>query len=204
MKYLFTLILTFCTVYCYCQIEKPTTKGNIVLGGNAGFAYNSGSSEAKLFFPGEESHSLEYDQKSAVFSFGPNFGYFVADGLVVGVSPSFSYNKQESSGLYNSNAFSIGISPFIKYYLNNGLFLGLEPGYHYSVSEQEGVVNKTKSNRISINPSFGYAIFINSKVSLEPSIEYSFEKTVQKDETDFDYDSKNNRIFFNIGFHIFL
>lgn len=203
MKNLFTLIFAFCTVYCYSQIEKPTTKGNIALGGNAGFAYNSGSSEAKLFFSGEEVQSLEYDQKSFGFSFEPTFGYFVADGLVVGVSPSFSYNKQEASGLlHTSNAYSIGISPLIKYYLNNGLFLGLEPGYHYSVSEQEGVANKTKTNLISINPSFGYAIFINSKVSLEPSIEYSFEKTLRKNESDFD--SKNNRILFNIGFRIFL
>jgi hypothetical protein len=204
MKYLLALILICYTVDANCQIDRPIKKGNIVLGGGAGFTYSNSYGSYKVFDPDNGQYYYQNsDQESVSFSFGPLFGYFIIDGLEIGISHSYSYNQQKYSN-YKGITNSIGIDPFIKYYFNNGFFTGLESGYNYSISKQQGFDYRRKYSYLSINPSIGYAIFINSKVSIEPSLEYSFTKVIDKDDSSIDSNSKTNKFFFTIGFHLFL
>lgn len=203
MKYLFTLMLIFCTLYGNCQIEKPIKKGNITLGGSVGFGYSAASRKSIITDSYGQSFEGTTDQKTMSVYLNPGFGYFVVDGLVIGISPSFSYTHDKYSGFIR-NSYSIGITPFAKYYFNNGFFAGFKASYHFSISKQPGYDYSTKYNQISIRPSLGYAIFINSKVSLEPSLEYSFEKAIGKNDMISDDNLKVHQIYFNIGFNIFL
>jgi outer membrane protein len=204
MKYLFTLLFICCTIACNCQIDKPIKKGNIILGGGVGFSYSKESGNYKVIDNNGQSFYQNIDQKSISFSFGPSFGYFLIDGLAVGLSPSFSYSNQEFSS-YTFNNYSFGIAPYAKYYFNNGIFIHLKADYYHSVSKQKGFDNKTNYNYLTINPGIGYAFFINSKVSIEPSLEYSFMKNKEKsDNMLVDSENKTNKLFFSLGFQIFL
>jgi hypothetical protein len=208
MKYLLALMIFCCTIESYCQIDKPIKKGNIVLGGSIGFSYSKMSRSYKGVNPLTNQYFYQNSgQQSVVISFGPSFGYFIIDGLVIGMTPSYSLSQSEySNDSWNSNSItnSIGIGPFIKYYFKNGFFLGLDAGYSFSVSKLHGSDNLDKYQHLSINPSFGYAIFINSKVSIEPSLEYSFAKGIGKSDNVTESDDETHEIFFNVGFHIFL
>lgn len=119
MKYLFALLLIFCTLHGNCQIEKPIKKGNITLGGNVGFSYDAASGKYKFTDTSGQSFDATNDQKTFSVYFGPDFGYFFIDGLLIGISPSFYYTREKFSEVIR-NSYSIGITPFVKYYFNNG------------------------------------------------------------------------------------
>jgi hypothetical protein len=203
-KYLLAFVLICVTIESNCQIDKPIKKGNIVLGGGTSFSYSQISGKYRSYDLNQgQYYDVTIDQKNISFSLWPSFGYFITDGLVIGMSPSYSFSQQKySSFTWKTN--SVGIAPFIKYYTNSGFFLFMESGFHYSISKQQGFDNERKNNWFSISPGVGYAFFINPKVSIEPSLEYTFNKSIDKDNADINTDTKSHYISLNIGFQIFL
>jgi hypothetical protein len=198
MKHLLAFILICYSFNGNYQIDKSIKKGDIVLGGSSGFAFSKNKYRHKVFEYGSEQYSYRTsNQKHITISFSPLFGYFVTDGLVIGISPSYSYSQVKFGFSGERSTKSMGISPFIKYYFNNGFFTGLESGYSYSIEN----IDKIEYNSLSFKPSVGYAFFVNSKVSIEPSLEYYFSKVIN--ETDIPY-FKINELLFSVGFHIFL
>ncbi|PKP39327.1 MAG: hypothetical protein CVT98_02205 [Bacteroidetes bacterium HGW-Bacteroidetes-15] len=203
MKHLIAIILICYAFNGSCQIDKPIKRGDIVLGGSSSFSYSKINSRYKfLDFVDGQYYYQNSDQKSVTVSFSPLFGYFIIDGLVIGISPSYSYSKTVFTN-YEGIANSFGIAPFIKYYFDNGFFADLESGYRYSILKQQGVDYKRKYSYLSVSPSVGYAFFINSKVSIEPSLKYFFSKAIDKDDIGNSY-FETNSFLFSIGFHIFL
>ena len=192
------------------QIVRPITKGNIVLGGDVYFALIKNDGEANYIDPID--YYAESKSTGISLSLSPVFGYFILDGLVLGLSPSFSYSNSKTTSKnsltfedykYEGNSYSIGISPFIKYYFKNCIFVGLESGYSYSIGKSSTSDLKHTSNNYTISPSLGYAFFINSKISIEPCINYLYTKNSLKSSTS-DSVNLDEKFSFSIGFHIFL
>jgi hypothetical protein len=201
MKHLIFLLCICYAVNSYGQTDKPIAKGNMLLGGSAGFSYSNASSQYQYtdlnFMPISQTNEVT----DLSLSLYPSVGYFVADGLAIGISPSLSLSHYKSGdNVYNG--YGVGIGPFIKAYFTSGFFVSLQPGISYSMSKSGD--NKSSTIQFNINPSLGYAFFINPKVSLEPSIGYSYNKVIYKYQSITNETTKTSRLFFSIGFQVFL
>lgn len=179
-------MLFFLPLVANCQIEKPIKKGNMIIGGTGSIGnQNYAGSETKTF--------------SAYIN--PTCNYFFVDNLATGLTASIGYTKLEGD-----KTTSLGIGPNIRYYFNNGFLMRAESLYSKSSGFGTSKVFTFKSG-------IGYALFINSKVSIEPALLYYFssQKVSIPDRT-FGYieipgvetSFKQKTILFEIGFNIFL
>jgi hypothetical protein len=187
MKKILLSLLILLPLISYSQIDKPIKKGNINMGGNG--------SISKLNFR---------DSNDKIFSayINPACNYFLIDNLATGLTASLGYNK-----INGVKSTSYGIGPNIKYYLNNGILLRAES----LISKSTGNTSDTKT--FTFKSGIGYAIFINSKVSIEPVFLYYYgsmkSNIFERDLGGYiipamDYSAKENTLIFEIGFSFFL
>jgi hypothetical protein len=71
----------------------------------------------------------------------------------------------------NNKYYSIGIGPTVKYYFGNGILIKGETTYDWLRGLGD---NSARNNTFTFKSGVGYAFFVNSKVSLEPSLNYEF------------------------------
>jgi hypothetical protein len=181
-KLIFLLPLIF-TLSASSQTEKPITKGNMILSGGGTINY----SKVKL------SNST---QPIFEISVNPGIGYFFVNNLAIGLITDFSYYTNMD---YNKN-YSIGIGPTVKYYFGNGILIKGESTY----GGLRGLGDSSfKSNTFTFKPGLGYAFFINSKVSLEPSLNYKYTSYTSEDEGN-TYGAKSNNLQIELNIVIFL
>ena len=94
-------------LFIIAQVEKPITKGNFLIGGDASGGYFKITHSDQVVFE-------QYD-----FSLSPSLGYFIGNGLAVGISPLFNYtNVVDMSWTY----LSVGAGVYLKYYLKKKYF----------------------------------------------------------------------------------
>lgn len=119
MKKFLLILLAFSTLMSgYSQTEK----GKMFLGGQFNLSGNTNSLSDTL---------SRYDNHSLNFAITPNFGYFIADNLALGVSLDFgvdhSNNHYENTNLATlfrtksnsiNNSYTYGIGGFARYYVN--------------------------------------------------------------------------------------
>lgn len=148
------------------------TKNNWMLGGNANFSY----SEAK---------SQNTTGTSFSTQLAPNVGYFVYDKLAVGSKFDYIIGNTISTSFY--------LGPFVRYYFldkEKRINLFLEPSYNFGLG-------KLSSDYSKFSTKAGTAIFMNSSVALELSLNYNIGKSKS---TDITYKS----ILFGVGLQIHL
>ena len=191
------------------EIVKPITKGNYIIGGDLKINYQSLYEKATYSSLPE----MNFRTNSFQVDISPEIGYFLADGLVIGLSPTiqYSFSKPKSASyLYpgaKGHTVGLGTNVFIKYYLKNNIFLQLETGYvHDWIVQRNSTFGNYTYNYFSFTPSIGYAFFINSKVSFEPKINYTFNKNDTSDTSNLGTSTKisTNGIFLSMQFTIFL
>jgi len=133
-----------------------TIKGTIYLGGEIYFIYYA-------------SHSYSYNQ----LSFAPIVGYFFTDNLLLGISLSYSYYKDNrtSWGFFNireSNSQSqFGIGPIIRYYFGSGA----NKPFTYSII---GYSTSKSYWNVTFGLGIGYSIAISKNVAVNPVVQYDF------------------------------
>ena len=180
MKYLIQVLILLITLTTNAQI----TKGNWMVGGTGNFT------NYKSTF---ENNNTEITQTGSALTISPNLGYFIVDNLTVGTSVSFSFSNPSGS---NNNSQGYSLSPFIRYYFRKTDKM-INPFLQTSYSFGKG-----KSDSGGSNKSTGYtikggsAIFFNSSVALELSLNY--------DSSKFNSDVKSNNFTVGIGFQIHL
>lgn len=105
----------------------------------------------------------------------PQFGLAFADNFVAG-----AWFNVSSFG----NVNSWGVSPFVRYYFSNFFF---QAGYGYTRTGELGTS--------TVAADFGYAMFFNDNVALEPALYFNYH--VRKDMPD------PIDIGFKLGFQIY-
>ncbi|MCL8006597.1 hypothetical protein [Gelidibacter japonicus] len=150
MKTLFFFFVMTLTLSLNAQI----TKGNWLVGGDIAFSYNKSKPESSVNF------------KTYNINLSPNVGYFFWNNLALGLRTDFthSYTKTDS-GTSKFDRFLL--SPFAKYYfLNESKIVNpfIESSYRFSL------INENNSKEFSAKG--GIAIFLNSSVALEISLNY--------------------------------
>jgi hypothetical protein len=186
MKNLILLLSLVFSLNAFSQVDKPITKGNIMLSGGGTISYSKIKSEYSSSSSNNSLFSI---------SLTPGFSYFIIDNLAIGLNVTMGYN-----GAKNNQFYTLGVGPLVKYYFNNGLFLNAEIGYNYTrgINHTDGVIKF-----FSLKPGVGYAFFLNQKVSLEPSISYEF-RNIKTDNIDISMINKVNNIMLELKFNIFL
>ena len=160
------------------------TKGNWMVGGSGNFT------NYKSTF---DNNGTEITQTGSGLTISPNLGYFIVDNVALGTIVSFSFSNPSGD---NNNSQGYGISPFIRYYFRKSDKM-INPFLQTSYSFNEG-----KSDSGGSNKSTGYtikggsAIFFNSSVALELSLNY--------DSSKYNSNSKSNNFTAGIGFQIHL
>ena len=160
-KLILLLSLTFC-LNAFSQIEKPITKGNMILVGGVSIQSNN--------------VQTTYDPTSTLtgvfaISLTPGFGYFIQDNFAIGLNTNISFYKQGSTKYY-----SLGAGPTIRYYFKDGLFIKAETmiAFMGRLVTNFGSNSNSKGTNISLIPGLGYALFLNQKVALEPCLSYMY------------------------------
>lgn len=198
MKKIFVIVLVLFSQKVFCQIEKPIQQGNSIIGGGIGSGFDSNDGTKHFYF------QLE-----------PQYGYFISTGLAVGISPSL-YNSYTKYDQGESSNYGFGIGPFLKYYSESGLLIQVSS--HLIYSHQYSKLNEPFGNSsatyngftFDLTPGFGYALFLNSKVSLETTLNYSHAFSHSKAESGYieyqsnSINSSSNSLFFSIGLCVFL
>ena len=139
-----SLIVLAALLLAFASSQAQTEKGNQTLGFNLGLSIlqSSGSDVNQS----DNSTSTE-NAKTTIFNFGPNYSYFIADNLEIGVDLSYSstvttYNTTATNVVNITNQNSRGYSGNVfvrKYFLHKnkiGIRAGAYLGYgHYSQSQ---------------------------------------------------------------------
>ncbi len=179
MKKILFVALTMMTVNA---AFAQTNKGQIMVGGNAGFSTQS-----------------EDDFKTSSIRFAPNVGYFFINNFAGGLRLNMS-NTNTTMGDIDTKSSSMMVSPFLRYYFlpatqKMNVFADASYGFGQAKYDNEITETKTKSNAYSI--SAGPAFFLTPNTALELMLSYTSTKIENQDD-------RTNVIGFGIGFQIHL
>lgn len=174
--------------------QAQTEQGGIMAGGSVGLNFGS--------YHGEYDGNKGDKTKTFDINFAPKIGYFVSDGLAVGLGINLNSHSEKEDGdddKYTSNTFLI--SPFVRYYSSVGLFGDASIGIG-SQKSKYGSDGESKDNVFGWSLGAGYAIFLNDHVSIEPMISYNHMGLTDGDDSK--YKTKVGQIMIQVGFNIFL
>jgi len=186
MKTLFFFIVFSLSLTLNAQI----TKGNWLVGGNLRF-YNQKAESS--------SNGFNSTQKGIGLNVSSDLGYFLKDKFAIGIVPSFGYGNPEGSG---NSGYGFGIGPFVRYYYlkpNKRINIFSHIEYQFANGYRQG--DKT-TETTNFNFKTGPAIFFNSSVALEITLEYAYGKTTSFSGSG--SESKINDFNLGIGFQIHL
>lgn len=143
------------------------TKGNWMVGGSGSFT--SSKNNSTYGFDGSTSA-----YRINAFELTPDIGYFFIDKLAVGTVINFNYFGSPDSDLKGTHSYGIG--PFVRYYFlkpETRINVFAEASYHYSFTDKS-VIGKFETNGYAFKA--GPAIFFNSSVALECTLQYNYTK----------------------------
>ena len=221
-------IITFLVVALFTlnlsaqKIEKGIWQIEIGTGIDAGFDWTTGgtidydhtvngtslsgypiSGDWKDFYNSETSLNFDVDATNFQnwedrFLKGVSFGYFVADGFLIGLGLDLGVantNVDDTTEINKAGNFSLGATPKVRYYLTTGrgnaIFFessfragvnNTKLGTDYSNGDWNEYVNNTFGSTIGLG--IGYSIFsFNSReiFSIEPMIGFNINSTNTKD-----------------------
>lgn len=161
-------IIIVIALVCLCNtiVQAQISKGSVLLGG--GLSVESVQAE----YDGEELGS------ESSLSFGPSIGYFVSDGIAVGLNLSIVNQRSSEDdfdfGTYEVETSAIGIGPFIRFYKasSNENFAFFAQGSLSFISgstkeSYDGDSDKAKLKGLDVAISPGFAYFFNERWSAE-------------------------------------
>lgn len=173
-----------------------TTQGTISLGGALGITTSKQQ---------EEISEGEGEYKSSTLLIAPSAGYFLADGMELGLSVAFTNSKSEfdpedGDVIDFPTVNETAIGPYFKYYmftgnedfaftLNGSLLFGFS-----KTSPDDGDDIKGSSFQIAISPGFSY--FFTDKIGLDFQLQgISFRKEDPNTDSDADNDEESTFTF---------
>lgn len=170
------------------NLKAQELRGTWLIGGSGFFTVNNYKYTS---LPNNSNSNFSYNQDvtNKNFNLGGNFGYFINNRLVIGLSPTFTNNittdKSNSAESLSSNETIISMGLFSRYYFLNPQdqklnFIG-EVAYGFTNHKlQHNETGKGKYSSIYIGPSY----FISKNIGLEfliglnnDNLDYSYQKS---------------------------
>src|SRR5699024_4323653 len=172
--------------------NAQTEQGGIMAGGSVGLNFGN--------YYGEYDGNKGEKTKTTNIAVMPKVGYFVADGLAVGLGLNLnSLSEKDDDDKFTASTFLI--SPFARYYSSVGLFGDVSVGLGSEKSKyNDNDPDKDKIFGWSLGA--GYAIFLNDNVSIEPMVSYNSISYTDGDDSKDKF--KSGQFMIQVGFNIFL
>ena len=210
MKYLMTIILAgACIAFAGAQTEKGvymlggTTN---LVGGYSGILPN----QLSLGFGKNKQSPIEVDYTN--FNLSSNGGFFVANGLMLGLNVgafhgkstvTFKRNAPQRDTTLEENKFTnLALAPFVRYYLNQGQKIQYFGEARAGIGITKIDDNDSNSNAI-VGAKAGAAIFLSSKVSLDLFVDFTGNFS-ESEEAGVKVKIFDSVMGFGLGFDIFL
>lgn len=157
------------------QIEK----GKIYVGGKTNLSFTSMTVTPE--YDGESDDDLK--MKTQSFEFSPEVGYFIMDGLAVGLNLSYETAKAKvGDGDWSDPAKSMGVAAFGKYYMGSGNIKPFGMARLGFMSSADSDDDADKFSGLAFGAAVGGAYFLNESVALELGVGYDYAKMKNKDD----------------------
>jgi outer membrane protein len=198
-------ILIACVLCLFViSLNAQTEAGKILVGGSSSFSMSANTYKYKS----DDVNGT--DGKGVDLSLAPEAGFFVMDGLAVGLALDLGMStyKQDDSD-YKSTATSIVAAPFVKYYYGTGNikpFATASVGFGaQSYKQDNGTISQTnKAGVFGFGAGLGAAMFMNDNVALELGIGYSSMSSKDKEDNPTNYKDITSGIDFTLGITVVL
>ena len=120
--------------------------------------------------------------KSTSINFSPKVGYFIIDGLLIGIDIPI-WRKKE---FIEDNSFTLSLlsaGPMVRYYYGKGKFMPFVEGEAvFGQIKEKSVPPYPKTNITNVSGGIGFAVFLTEKVSFEALVGYKYLKAVKVDD----------------------
>jgi len=199
LKLFAVAFLCILTVKSFAQTES----GKIMVSGESSFSFGSMSDKYK-----DDNGDADGD-KTLSIDFAPQAGYFVMDGLAVGVALPISFSSQKSPNDDKTKITTLAIAPFARYYFGSSNikpYLQAAVGFgsvKYTDEPSGGTSTDTKMSLFLYDIGAGAGIFLNDKVSLDLGLSYSSYSMKAKDNNPTNAKTITSGIGLKVGFSIF-
>lgn len=152
----------------------PVQKGNWMVGGSLG------------------SMGYSFEGKSFNVNINPRAGYFVSDGIAVGLSLNGGFQSVKEG----DDIWTYGVAPFVRYFFPEG---SSATGRFFGQGEV-GIAGANNGSDVTFaaGVGLGYAHFITRSVALEAVVGYNYSKANNASA------QAQNGLGFNLGFQIYL
>ncbi len=173
-------------------MNAQTEQGKWLISGASDLTFSS--TTTTLEYDGEELG----DSDATKLSLTPVAGYFIADGLAIGMALNVENSKQDD---YTSNSLTIG--PFARYYFgNSNVKPFLQGALLFGSSTEEDDTDEADASVNAWELGGGVAMFINNFLSVDMGLGYG--KATATSEDDNDLKLIMDGISFNVGFSVYL
>jgi hypothetical protein len=153
MKKIITSLMALSLMF---SASAQTSSGNILLDGSANFMFSSTTDD-------------DTKTKTTDIGLGLMGGYFVIDGLALGLGVSVDNSSVKPDGGDAVKSSSTMIAPFARYYVGD---IGVWGQVSYGFGSMKFDGNDLGKNS-NLGLAVGYAIFLNDNVSLNPNLGYN-------------------------------
>lgn len=187
-------------------------KGTIFLNGGTSLDLNFGKVTSSFSGGGV---TVETESSYSAFGLNTMPGYFIMDGLVVGLdinfnsnSATFDFEVSDTKTVELADKTSeVLVGPFVRYYLDAGLFFQAGVGFgsasstveDYDFLEDKVISTESSAGAFGYAVGVGYAIFLNDNVALEPSLGYGSVTYSENDLPDGVDEIKTTAAGLNVG-----
>jgi len=199
-KTVLMLLAVFVVSVTYGQVEA----GKTLLGGTSNFSFTTFSNKMK-----NDSEELDLGSNSS-FEFNPHVGYFVADGVAMGISlPCTIETAKDDDGAKVTSSYFV-FAPFIRSYFGSSNvrpFLQIDGGVgsvKNKTNPAYGSGEEETSKVLAWDLIFGLGFFLNEKISMDLSLGYGYLSMEPNENNYQDISLVSSGVAFNVGFAISL
>ncbi|MET3977706.1 hypothetical protein ABIB62_000274 [Mucilaginibacter sp. UYP25] len=124
------LLLVCVSVIAIQTAKAQTQKGSQMLG--ASFGVSTSSDDSRSFDPNTNAYGDNFHSKKTSYNFYPNYSYFIADNLDLGITVGYGRSKQENENALNSfsvqKSHGFGAGVYLRKYVLYDNKIGIRTG----------------------------------------------------------------------------
>jgi outer membrane protein len=182
------------------SISAQTDAGGILIGGSSNMGFSATTDKYK------SDDGDETEGKGIDFNLSPQAGYFVMDGLAVGLMVDLGISTFKQDGAEEASTFSsMTIAPFARYYYGESKikpFAEAAVGFGSYAFKFDG--DKDKTGVFFFQLKLGAAFFVNDNVSIDLGLSYASYSEKDKENNDINRRDITSGIGFEVGISVIL
>jgi hypothetical protein len=205
MKTLNRVLTTIVISLLVLSLNAQTTAGKLLLGGSSSMGFAASTNKWK------DDNGSGTDSKDLSFNLTPQVGFFVINGLAVGLVLDIEYAASKDDASNDKDiSTTVVAGPFVRYYFGSSKIKPFVEGsggfgvYSDKYDPDEGNTITDKYGVMALQGKGGVAFFLNDAVSLELGLSYNYLSVKPKEDNDTNFKMMNGGIAMDIGIVVVL